>query len=191
MRQLEAPDAGQLDELSPEEVLEALRRECLAYVAEHYEPIHGDEYEGDKYEGSNSDDEHIWTEALEHVLGSDEWWEEHSGDPESWTDPGSITWNEEELERYTTVVLAWTAIAKIGMIAGRDLVHQERLFGKAAERPEILSPEWTALYVSSIPGDADDARLRRFDMDVANYLSNVRGGLVEATGMFYDLEEDE
>ena len=39
--------------------------------------------------------------------------------------------------------------------------------------------------------DADDARLRRFDIDVANYLSNVRGGLVEATGMFYDLEYDE
>ena len=163
-----ATDAGRL-ELSAKEVLEDLRRRCLAYVVVHHDP-------------GKAKGEDTWTAAIKHVLGSDEWWEKHSADPRS------VAWTKEDVERYMRVVIAWTAIAKIGMIAARDFVHRERLLGKAAERPEGFSPEWTGLYVGGT--DDDNTRPGRLDIDVANYLTNVRGGQMEAMVYFYALEDD-
>jgi hypothetical protein len=118
------------DDLSPGEILDDLRRRCLAYVAEHYEPVGADEEIADEdYIGTNHDPEHVWDEALQSVLGPDEWWDR-------WARTPDVTkLSEEEVDRYATVALAWIAVAAVGKKAVRELEHQERLFGKVAENP--------------------------------------------------------
>jgi hypothetical protein len=62
------------EELSPEDVLEAVRRECVTYVAEHYEPVgHDEEITDEDYVGTNHDPEHVWNQAVEAVIGPQEW----------------------------------------------------------------------------------------------------------------------
>jgi hypothetical protein len=71
----------------------------------------------------------------------------------------------------------------------RDRGRRQRwLFGKAAENPEVFSPEWTALFASGFDEQTPDGQ--RLDLIVANYLTNVRGGVMDATGMFHYLEEE-
>ena len=173
------------EELSPEDVLEAVRRECLAYVAEHYEPVGpGEEIADEDYVGTGHDPEHVWNQALQAVLGPEKWWENYSRrDPET-TDE----FTDEDVDRVTTVGMAFTAIVKIGATAVREAEHQERLFGDAAESLEPYSPGWTVLVAS---GMDERTPVGRMDLIVANYLTNVRGGLMDATGLFHDLEEDD
>jgi hypothetical protein len=84
--------------------------------------------------------------------------------------------------------MAWTAIKKLAKRALLDLQDQERLFGDAAEMPKPYTPESTVLVAAGIDEESPPDRL---DLIVANYLTNVRDYLMDATGMFYDFEEDE
>jgi hypothetical protein len=125
----------------------------------------------------------VWQEALRSVLGPDEWWERFAQDPNT-----AAGWTEADAERYERVVAAWVAIVEAGVSAGREWEHSERLFGKAADRPEVYSPGWTALFAA---GADESTPVGRPDLIVGNYLVNVRDGLMDATGMFHDLDEAE
>jgi hypothetical protein len=39
--------------------------------------------------------------------------------------------------------------------------------------------------------DEGETPEHRIDLVVANYILNIRGGLIDATGLFYDLDEDD
>lgn len=165
---------------TPEEHLEAIRRECLAYAAEHYEPTTEDLDDAD-YVGTNHDMEHIWDQALGRAIGPSEWWERYATDVDTLANS-----TEAELERYTKVFEAFIAIALTGLKAARDLGHEERLFGEAAESPEVYSPVWTTLFASGFDGGTPEHRV---DLIVRNYLLNVRAGLMDATTLLHDLDE--
>jgi hypothetical protein len=166
-----------------DEALEQIRRDVMAFVAQHFEPW-DDTRPDDEYEGSMGDDEHVWRLALESVLGPDDFWGRWERAIAEKV-PAELTGAEQDL--ILRVHEACAAVWITAIKAATKLVHEERLFGDAAEHPRVNSPEWTAMLFCL---DPDYENSRPVDR-VANYITNVRDGLMDATYAFHPVEDED
>jgi hypothetical protein len=181
--------------LEAKETLEELRVECQAYIAKHYEPW--DESRPDEeYHGSWSDDEFVWDQAIQSVLGPTEWWEQLYECEQDrakldafWEQAETYDQRSAWFDRFMRVNKAYLAVALEAIQEAGRQDQEEHLFGKVLEKPRPLSPEWTAMFTMTL-GD-DEGKAARPFWTVFNYLGNVKGGAMDATGAFMDLEEDD
>ena len=111
------------------EALEAVQRECSMYVADHCEP-----------EGSAGPDDSLWQQALDHALGSKDWWYAHYRQAAA-GDEGTTPLCTEVVRR------TLSAYAAVSFTAVDEMQRQQvewRLFGEVT-RPKAPSPAWSAL----------------------------------------------
>ena len=117
------------------EALEAVQRECMVYVADHWES-----QRSEHLDGGSSEDEHVWQLALAHALGSKEWWDLHYREPtaeRARPEPLCFGVRQRTLGAYAAI--SFTAVSEMQ----RQQVEW-RLFG-AVTRPKAPSPAWAAL----------------------------------------------
>jgi hypothetical protein len=180
------PPPGTDEEMFNEGIvkLERMRRDCMAFVAEHYEPTEGP-ISDEEYVDSWHDPEYVWSRALDHVLGTYEMWHEFY---QAARDERPNALSDEDVDTLVDVMLVSVVVFCSGMQEVKRQFHEARLFGHV-EEAAVGSPEWVDVYAFLTSSEGpDDEFLRGL---VAFHLLNVRDGLCDATGAFLEFDDEE
>jgi hypothetical protein len=158
-------------------ILDELLRECAAFVAEHY--VHDPD---GSVLGTWSDPEFVWSAAVDDTIGPDEFWDAFDAD----TVATAADATDEQASRWVTrVIHAGTVMLQ----AGLRVAEGEETF------PANYSVEWCAFQELVAQGRDPSLLLRAtpafgllHDL-VGFYLVNGRGGVMDATFAFYEVDD--
>jgi hypothetical protein len=159
------------------------------FGAEHYTPFE----RGDDPELENFDEEAIWNQALDRVLGPSEYWEALLGlnkaiGPAEFWDGLLDRYTPEQMTRLVAMGPEARWAIKRVFVAAKELIELANVFNddlrEGRRSYATYSPEWAAS--SALRGQykqLDDPERDVWNPAnlVSDYLLNVRGGLGDAT----------